>query len=237
MTQVQDIPLSSIVADREWNARTEEPKEAERFEILKASIKERGIETPLVVARLGERFLLIAGFRRYRAAVENCLSTVPVIIREFESNSKARSANLRENIERENLSIPDLVYGIKKLIEDYKKEGRLPTQREMAKDVGISQGYYSPLATIALSLSPTLLECWREEGGKEIKYRRVLEIAKLREPEQLLAWEDLMVAPPVPPEKPPSIRAATLNEVYEAWKRCNTNGQFSAWLRDEIEKE
>jgi ParB family transcriptional regulator, chromosome partitioning protein len=69
---------------------------------LMASIAEKGIIEPLVVRQRGQRFQIIAGERRYQAAVQIGLRELPVVIREVDDTEIIEVA-LVENIQRKNL--------------------------------------------------------------------------------------------------------------------------------------
>lgn len=75
----------------------------EKLEELAASIKNHGIVQPIVVRRSGERYTIIAGERRYRAARLAGLETVPVVVRDMDDYEVMEVA-LIENIQRENLN-------------------------------------------------------------------------------------------------------------------------------------
>ncbi len=75
----------------------------EKLEELAASIKNHGIVQPIVVRKAGDRYTIIAGERRYRAARLAGLSTVPVVVREMDDYEVMEVA-LIENIQRENLN-------------------------------------------------------------------------------------------------------------------------------------
>jgi ParB family transcriptional regulator, chromosome partitioning protein len=70
---------------------------------LIASITEKGIIEPLVVRRRGERFQIIAGERRYQAAVQAGLRDLPVVIREVDDTEVIELA-LIENLQRKDLT-------------------------------------------------------------------------------------------------------------------------------------
>jgi len=70
---------------------------------LISSISEKGIIEPLVVRQRGERFQIIAGERRYQAAVQAGLSELPVVIREVDDTDVIELA-LIENLQRKDLT-------------------------------------------------------------------------------------------------------------------------------------
>ncbi len=80
------------------------------------SIKEHGILQPLLVRPLTSGgYELVAGERRYRAAIESGLTEVPAVIREL-SNSDALSLALIENLQREDLNPVEETEGILQLL-------------------------------------------------------------------------------------------------------------------------
>jgi len=77
--------------------------QAERLAELAQSIRINGIIQPLVVRKVGERFQLVAGERRLRAAQEAGLTEVPVVLREI-PDDHLLEITLVENIQREDLN-------------------------------------------------------------------------------------------------------------------------------------
>lgn len=76
---------------------------SERLEELAQSIRSNGIIQPLVVRRVGSRYQLIAGERRWRAAKLADVSEVPVVIREI-PDDRLLEITLIENVQREDLN-------------------------------------------------------------------------------------------------------------------------------------
>ncbi len=105
---------------------------------LSESIKEFGIIQPLIVKRVNkDRYELIAGERRLRAATRAGLETVPVIVREADEQQSALIA-LIENVQRENLSFLEEARAYKKLMEVHGL-----TQTMIAQKVGKKQSTIS----------------------------------------------------------------------------------------------
>ena len=100
---------------------------------LASSIKEHGIIQPLVLRRLGDKYEIIAGERRYKAAQLAGLTEVPAIISNIDDNKSAEIA-LVENVQRRNLNSLEEAKSYKKILD---KEGL--TQDELAKKIGVSQ--------------------------------------------------------------------------------------------------
>ena len=102
------------------------------LEDLAASIREHGILQPLVVTPSGEkdRYLLIAGERRWRAARLAGLETVPVVVRQASDQQRLELA-LVENIQRADLSPLETAEAYQMLADDFNL-----SQVEIARQVG-----------------------------------------------------------------------------------------------------
>ena len=105
----------------------------EALQELVASIKEIGILQPPVVRRAGNRYELIMGERRLRAAKLAGLSKIPVIIRQTPNNELLREA-LIENIHRSQLNALEEGAAYSQLLNDFNC-----TQEELAKKLGRSR--------------------------------------------------------------------------------------------------
>jgi ParB family chromosome partitioning protein len=102
------------------------------IEDLARSVREHGIVQPLVVNRISEnKYRLIAGERRFRAAQKAGLATVPVVIKETMTDSDTLQVALIENIQREDLNSIEEAYAYHQLHEEFGL-----TQEEIAKRVG-----------------------------------------------------------------------------------------------------
>ncbi len=100
------------------------------IDALASSIKEHGILQPLVAQVRGERYELIAGERRLRAAKQLKLKSVPVIVRSFDEQQSLELA-LVENIQREELNPIETAAAYQKLIDQFNLNAT-----EIAKKIG-----------------------------------------------------------------------------------------------------
>jgi ParB family chromosome partitioning protein len=98
---------------------------------LARSVREHGIVQPLVVTRAGDKYRLIAGERRYRAAQKVGLTKVPVVVKEEMGEGDALQIALIENIQREDLNPIEEAQAYHQLHEEFGL-----TQEEIAKRVG-----------------------------------------------------------------------------------------------------
>lgn len=107
---------------------------AEALEELATSIQQHGVLQPIVVRRLPQGgFELIAGERRWRAAQQAGLQTIPVVQRDV-SDREASAFALIENIQRENLNVVEEALGLSRLRSEFDL-----TQQELADVVGKSR--------------------------------------------------------------------------------------------------
>ena len=104
-----------------------------KIEELAASIRNQGIIQPLVVRPKGDGFELIAGERRWRAAMKAGLPRVPVVVRDA-SDHEALQLALVENLQREDLNPIEEASGYRRLQEEFHW-----SQEEMADRVGKSR--------------------------------------------------------------------------------------------------
>lgn len=103
----------------------------EKLEELAASIKEHGLIQPITVRYIGEnRYELISGERRLRAAKLAGLQTIPSYIREA-NDEQSMAFSLIENIQREDLNPLEVAMAYKRLLDEFDY-----TQSEVAVKVG-----------------------------------------------------------------------------------------------------
>lgn len=105
----------------------------EKLKELAVSIKEYGIVEPLIVRAKGEKFELVAGERRLRAAKMAGLDNVPVVVRDY-NDIKLMEIALIENIQRHDLNAIEEAQGLRKLMQECKL-----TQEQVADKVGRSR--------------------------------------------------------------------------------------------------
>ncbi len=138
------LRLSDIEPDKNQPRKTFEP---EALSSLADSISTHGILQPIVVRKpegvtddgdavskiLGNKYRIVAGERRWRAAKMAGLTEVPVIIKEM-TDHEAAAIMLVENLQREDLNSVEQARGLKRLLEEFEL-----TQEETAQIVGISR--------------------------------------------------------------------------------------------------
>lgn len=102
----------------------------EALDELARSIRSSGIVQPLVVRRIANRFQLIAGERRWRAAQRAGLSRVPVVVRDV-PEEMALEMTLVENLQREDLNPIEQAHAFQRLIDEFNL-----TQEQVADRTG-----------------------------------------------------------------------------------------------------
>lgn len=105
----------------------------EELEALSDSIVKYGVISPITVRQAGDRYIIIAGERRWRAARMAGLSEIPVIIISAD-DKKAAEIALVENIQRSDLNPVEEAQAYAALIEQYGL-----TQEEVAEQIGKSR--------------------------------------------------------------------------------------------------
>ena len=104
-----------------------------KMQELISSIKESGVIQPIIVRKVGKKFEIVAGERRWRAAKEAGLKVVPAVIRKYDDGTMMEVA-LIENMQRSDLDPIEEAEGIKGLMENLRL-----TQAEVAKKLGMGR--------------------------------------------------------------------------------------------------
>ncbi len=116
---------------------------------LAASIRAQGVMQPILVRPIGaERFEIIAGERRFRAARLAGLAEVPVLIKDVTDQAAAAMA-LIENIQREDLNPLEEAHGIQRLLDEFSF-----THEQAAEAVGRSRSAVSNLLRLLNLAAP-----------------------------------------------------------------------------------
>jgi ParB family chromosome partitioning protein len=138
----------------------------EALDELARSIKSSGIIQPLVVRPIGNRFQLIAGERRWRAAQRAGLTKVSAIVREV-PDELALEMTLVENIQREDLNAIEAARAFERLMDEFQL-----TQESVAERTGKDRTTVANSIRL-LKLEPTIQD-WIEEGKLTAGHGRAL---------------------------------------------------------------
>ena len=133
---------------------------------LAESIRHSGVISPILVAREGARYTIIAGERRWRAARIANLEKIPAIVREWDEIKKQEAA-LIENIQRENLNAIEEAMGIRALMDECAL-----TQEAVAERLGRSRSAVANLLRL-LNL-PRKIQAAVVDGSLSAGHARVL---------------------------------------------------------------
>jgi len=136
------------------------------LEELAQSIRSSGIIQPLVVRKVGSRYQLIAGERRWRASLRAQLLRVPAVLREV-GDEQALELTLVENIQREDLNPIEQARAFQRLIDQFHL-----TQDEVATRTGKDRATVANAVRL-LALEETFLD-WIEEGKITAGHGRAL---------------------------------------------------------------
>ncbi|MCL4165261.1 UNVERIFIED_CONTAM: hypothetical protein GTU68_042280, partial [Idotea baltica] len=130
-TLPSSLPIEQLQPG-EYQPRTN--MDPESLQELAASIQSQGIIQPILVRPISaDKYEIIAGERRWRAAQIAQLSEVPVLVRDIPDEATLAVA-LIENIQRENLNPIEEAAGLKRLMDEFEL-----THEEMAKSIGRSR--------------------------------------------------------------------------------------------------
>lgn len=128
---LQEIPLDKLVAGKYQPRRDMHEQE---LDTLAESIRAQGILQPIVVRAIAtDKYEIIAGERRFRAAKRLNLPKIPAIVKEVDDEAALAMA-LIENIHRENLNALEEAYALERLSKEFSL-----THQEIAEAVGKSR--------------------------------------------------------------------------------------------------
>lgn len=105
----------------------------DKIEELAESIKEHGVIQPIIVVRNDDRYKIVAGERRWRAAKKAGLKEIPAVIRNYSEFEIAQIA-LIENLQRENLNPIEEALGYQTLMNKFSM-----TQEDVSEKIGKSR--------------------------------------------------------------------------------------------------
>ena len=128
--EIFDIALQDIIPNR---FQPREMFDDEALKELSQSIKEHGVIQPIIVRKVGDKYEIIAGERRYRASQLAGKQTIPALVRDIDDKEAAKIA-LLENLQRSNLTPIEEA----KTYQTILKLDNI-TQDELAQNLGKSQ--------------------------------------------------------------------------------------------------
>lgn len=151
----------------------------EAIDELAESIKKHGIINPIIVRRLGDKYEIIAGERRYKASKSIGLEEIPAIIIEADDKKTAELA-LIENIQRKELSPIEEGMSYEKILQI----GDM-TQAELSRQLGKKQSTISNKLRL-LKLDDSVKDALLEEKISERHARSLLKINNRKKQQEML---------------------------------------------------
>lgn len=162
----RDLPLARLQAGRyQPRSRFDDAE----LQVLAESIRAHGVMQPIVVrpvAGAADRYEIVAGERRFRAASLAGLAQVPVVVREVDDQAAAAMA-LIENIQRRDLGPLEEARGLKRLVEEFGL-----THEAAAQAVGRSRSAASNLLRLLQLAEP--VQKLLDDGALEMGHARAL---------------------------------------------------------------
>ena len=127
---VTEIAIADIYANPDQPRKV---FDEEALNELAASIKKHGVIMPIIVNKNGNRYMIIAGERRFRASKIAGLDTVPVIVKNYDER-QIKEISLIENLQREDLNPIEAASAMRSLMDDYHL-----SQEDLADRIGKSR--------------------------------------------------------------------------------------------------
>ena len=189
----------------------------ESLKELSQSIATVGVIQPIIVCKNGERYTIVAGERRYRAARMAGLEEIPAIVRDWEKQARLEAA-LVENLQRADLNPIEEAMGVRQLMEETgftqeKAAERLGKSRpalanllrlltlpenviNMLRDGRLSAGHGRALVTVERSKQEKLAQLCAAQGWSVRQLEKICQAANKAEDEEK----------PVKPRRDPQLK-------------------------------
>lgn len=137
--EIHELPISEVVPN------VDQPRknfDEDSLATLAESIKNLGIFQPIVVRKQKNKYQIVAGERRYRAAIMAGLKTVPVVVKKYNTEEMTEVA-LVENLQREGLDPIEEALAYQGLMDVYKQ-----TQEMISARLGRSRSYIANMVRL-----------------------------------------------------------------------------------------
>ena len=152
-SKLMEISISDIVVNE---GQPRKNFNEEDLKDLAASIEKYGIIQPLLLKKKEDKYEIIAGERRFRAAKLAGLEKVPAIVKDITDHESSRIAII-ENIQRKDLNPVEEAMSYRHLLDSQDL-----TQKELAEEIGKSRQYIGNTIRL-LNLDPRVLKLLEEE--------------------------------------------------------------------------
>lgn len=169
------VKLSKIEPNRNQPRKNFDQEE---LESLAASLKQKGMISPIIVTKRKDHYEIVAGERRWRAAHIAGLTEIPVLIREY-TEQEIDEISIIENVQREDLNSIEEANAYKRLMDEYKY-----TQEVVAEKMGKSRAAITNTLRL-LKLSEKIQKMIVEKKLSEGHARALLAVEDLSVQEKL----------------------------------------------------
>ncbi len=141
------------------------------------SIKAVGLVEPITVTPEGDKFRILTGHRRARAAKIAHLREVEVLIREADDELLRRRKSLISNVQREDIAAIELAEALQAMLDE---DNHVRSQRELARILGKREAWVSDMLRM-LSLPPAVQQRLRD-ADVSLPYDTVIRVARVSDP-------------------------------------------------------
>ena len=171
-SKLMEINIEDIVANE---GQPRKNFDQEELKDLASSIKKYGIIQPLLLKKKEDKYEIIAGERRFRAAGLAGLERVPAIVKDISDDESSRIAII-ENIQRKDLNPVEEAMSYKHLLDSQDL-----TQKELADEIGKSRQYICNTNRV-LNSEPRVLKLLEEEKNSTSHGKKILLIKDCDKP-------------------------------------------------------
>ncbi|HEX3357885.1 MAG TPA: ParB/RepB/Spo0J family partition protein [Tepidisphaeraceae bacterium] len=168
------VSVSKLVEDPK-----NERKVFRNMEGLIASIKAVGLVEPITVTPLDDRYQIVTGHRRFRAARAAKLEQVEVLIRDPEDAVARRRKSIVSNVQREDIGPVEMAEALQSLMDEDKT---IVSQDQLAATLGKSKAWVSGMLRILTLPVELQKKVWTSQ--QSLSYESVVRIARLEDPRQ-----------------------------------------------------
>ena len=174
--EIIELYLDDIIPNR---FQPREKFDSEALKELSTSIKEHGVIQPIIVRKIGEKYEIIAGERRYKASALAGLTKIPAIIRNLDDKEASKVA-LLENLQRKDLTAIEEARTYQKILELDSM-----TQEELGRTMGKSQAAIANKLRL-LALTDEVQEALLNDQISERHARSLLNVTNANEQVEML---------------------------------------------------
>lgn len=170
--KIEEIELS-LISPNPFQPRRH--FDEEKMEELAQSIQEHGVFQPIIIKTVKDGYMIVAGERRFRAAKQLNLKTIPAIVRDYDQ-AKVAELSLVENLQRENLNPIEEAEAYQHIMRSMEL-----THKQLADKIGKSRSYITN--TLGLLNLPDEVQLMVFNNDISMGHARVL--SKLDDPKRI----------------------------------------------------